>query len=73
MFLWAAVWAFAGIAAVMMLAIFALLSWWSIQSGTVWITFLFIGLLVTLVWLSSTQKREDADADNASSNGRPAA
>jgi uncharacterized membrane protein YhaH (DUF805 family) len=73
MFLWAAMWALAGVAAVMMLTIFVLLSWWSFEAGTVWITLLFVGLLVTLVSLSSRRKREDADVDDASSNGRPAA
>ena len=73
MFLWAAIWALAGVAAAMMLAIVVLLSWWSYEAGTVWITLLFVGLLVTLVSLSPTRKREDADAENgASSNGRPA-
>jgi hypothetical protein len=73
MFLWAAMWALAGVAAVMMLSIFVLLSWWSFEAGTVWITLLFVGLLVTLVSLSSRRKREVADVDDASSNGRPAA
>jgi sugar phosphate permease len=73
MFLWAAIWALAGVAGAMMLAIVVLLSWWSYEAGTVWITLLFVGLLVTLVSLSPRRKREDADAENgASSNGRPA-
>jgi hypothetical protein len=73
MFVWAAMWALAGVAAVMMLTIFVLLSWWSFEAGTVWITLLFVGLLVTLVSLSSKRRREDSDVDDASSNGRPAA
>ena len=73
MFLWAAIWALAGVAGAMMLAIVVLLSWWSYEAGTAWFTLLFVGLLVTLVSLSPRRKREDADAENgASSNGRPA-
>jgi hypothetical protein len=72
MFIWAAMWTLAGIAAVMMLAIFVLLSWWSFEAGTAWFTLLFVGLLVTLVSLASKRRREDPEeADNASSNGGP--
>lgn len=63
----------AGIAAVVMLAIFMLLTWWSFEAGTELFWLAFVGLLVALVALSSKRKRDDAKARNESSNGRPAA
>ena len=64
MLIWAAIWTLAGIAGAMMLAIVALLTWWSYEAGVLWLFLLFLGLMATLFILSSRKKDEDVEDDD---------
>ena len=64
MLIWAAIWTLAGIAGAMMLAIAALLTWWSYEAGVLWLALLVLGLVATLLTLSSRKKDEDAEDDD---------
>ena len=46
-----------------MLTIVALLTWWSYEAGVLWLFLLFLGLISTLLTLSSRKKDEDVDDD----------
>jgi uncharacterized protein (DUF58 family) len=59
--IWAAIWTLAGIAGATMLAIVALLTWWSYEAGVLWLFLLFFGLMATLLTLSSRKKDEDVE------------
>jgi uncharacterized protein (DUF58 family) len=66
MLIWAAIWTLAGIAGATMLAIVALLTWWSYEAGILWLLLLFLGLMATLLFLSARKKHQDAeDAEDA--------
>jgi membrane protein DedA with SNARE-associated domain len=64
MLIWAAIWTLAGIAGATMLAIVALLTWWSYDAGVLWLLLLFLGLMATLLILSSRKKDQDDEDDD---------
>jgi membrane protein implicated in regulation of membrane protease activity len=64
MLILAAIWTLAGIAGATMLAIVALLTWWSYEAGVLWLVLLFLGLLTTLLFLSSRKKDQDDEDDD---------
>ena len=63
MLIWATIWTLAGIAGATMLTIVALLTWWSYEAGVLWLFLLFLGLMATLLTLSSRKKDQDVDDD----------
>jgi hypothetical protein len=63
MVIWAAIWTLAGIAGVTMLSIVALLGLWSYEAGVLWLFLPVLGLMATLLALSSRKKNADVEDD----------
>ena len=54
--LWAATWVLGGIAVVMVLAILALLTWWSFIGDFEWVMLAFLGILAAFASISLRRK-----------------